>query len=177
MNNTVITRSRRSRRPGFTLRELTIAMAAGSTIMMTTVGMVHHAFDWSTTARHRRMDDQTFFNLSRQLRGDIHLADQAVCDSDSLELTTADEHLVVYQINGQSISRVETAADDTPVRRENYHWKLPRQLTLQHVESQQQIKLDAKSITPFAESEVPIWRSMKVSIGLRLRHQTGDIES
>ena len=68
-----LSNSRRSR-AGFTLRELSISLAFGGVVMMTAVGMVHEAFDWSTTVSHRRSDDQTFFRLSRQLRDDLVVA-------------------------------------------------------------------------------------------------------
>lgn len=172
----------RSNRSGFTLRELTIALAIGGTVMMTAVSMLHQAFDWSTIARHRRMDDQTFFSLSRQLRTDVHVAREATVGNqsettgNSLKLTTDVGNVVVYTIGEGFITRRETH-DDEDIRHERYRWKRPRTVSLDRSESDDQIQLNIKSVTPFAGSEVPLWRSFRVSIGLRLRHQDGDIES
>lgn len=159
-----------------------VAMTVGGTVMMTAISMVHHSFDWSNIARHRRMDDQTFFNLSRQLRSDIHLSSDASVSikddstGNALNLTTDTGDSVTYTIEGQTVTRLETHEQAT-VRRERYRWKRPRRLTFTRVDADNQIQLDAKSITPFPESEVPLWRSIRVSIGLRLRHQNGDIAS
>ncbi|QDV47000.1 hypothetical protein Enr13x_69090 [Stieleria neptunia] len=170
----------RAARRGFTLRELTVAIAIGSSVMMVAVGLVHHAFDWSTLARHRRLDDQTFFHLSRQLRDDLHLANQADLDSgdtsgQSLRLAVNGNE-VIYTITGVTVTRTERG-EDAVVRNEVYRFKRPRTLKLTRLEADNQLQLDVKSITPFAESEVPLWRSLRMSIGLRLRHQNGDIAS
>ncbi|QDV88098.1 PulJ/GspJ family protein [Planctomycetes bacterium TBK1r] len=174
-----LTRSRTARR-GFTLRELSIAIAIGSSVMMVAVGLVHQAFDWSTLARHRRLDDQTFFQLSRQLRNDLHIANQAELDSgdtagQSLRLSV-NENEVVYTLTDVTVTRTERSGDDV-VRNEVYRFKRPRTLVLTRSETDNQIQLDVKTITPFAESETPLWRSLRMSIGLRLRHQNGDIAS
>ncbi|MCA9139630.1 MAG: prepilin-type N-terminal cleavage/methylation domain-containing protein [Planctomycetales bacterium] len=175
----------RSNRRGFTLRELTIAIAIGGSVMGVAVGLVHHAFDWSKTARHRRMDDQTFFNLSRQLRSDVHLARTATITSretsneaidHALDLVIGNGNDVVYTVAENSVIRIETR-NDVPIRRESYQFKHPRSISLDQAESANQIQLNIKSVTPFQESEVPLWRSLRISIGLRLRHQNGDIES
>jgi prepilin-type N-terminal cleavage/methylation domain-containing protein len=179
-----------SQRRGFTLRELTVAIAIGSTVMMTAVGLLNHSFRWSTLAQHRRTDDQTFFLLSRQLRADLHMARQAAVSnalqSDSentaettgglLTLTTDAGNVVTYTINERSVTRVETRQDQT-VGQDRYRWKRQRTLRFDRLETEDQIQLNAKSVTPHAESEVPLWRSLRISVGLRLRHQSGDIAS
>ena len=191
-------RNIRSQRSGFTLRELSIAIAVGSTVMMTAVGMLNHSFRWSTLAQHRRTDDQTFFNLSRQLRADLHIAREAAVRNPVrnavkteveselknaaeptgglLTLTTDSGNVVTYTINERSVTRLETRQDET-VGQDNYRWKRPRTLRFDRLETDDQIQLNAKSVTPHAESEVPLWRSLRVSVGLRLRHQQGDIAS
>ncbi|MCS7468852.1 prepilin-type N-terminal cleavage/methylation domain-containing protein [Stieleria sp. ICT_E10.1] len=174
-----LTRTRTARR-GFTLRELSIAIAIGSSVMMVAVGLVHHAFDWSTLARHRRSDDQTFFQLSRQLRDDLHVAHQADLDSgdtsgQSLRLSVNGNDLV-YTLTDMTVTRTERHGDAV-VRNEVYRFKRPRTLVLTRLEADNQIQLNVKTITPFAESETPLWRSLRISIGLRLRHQNGDIAS
>ena len=174
-------RRQKSSRRGFTLRELTLAVAIGSIVMMTAVGLVHHSFDWSTLARHRRMDDQSFFRLSTDLRGDLHLAktamlEQRESDGDTLQLDLAGGHAVTYQIDDQLITRTESLGEDT-IRRESYRFKQAKTFLFRLLESDNQIGLDVKNVTPFAESEVPQWRSFRASIGLRLRYQNGEIDS
>lgn len=172
-------------RGGFTLRELMIAITVGSTVMMTAVGLIHHAFDWSTQAKHRRQDDQTFFNLSRQLRQDLHQAGDARVHQPnsteaSLELSIVDHdtntYAVTYTIDDQQINRIETR-DDNTVRREDYRFKHRREITFTKLDSDNQVQLNIKAISPFASTEAPVWRTMRASIGLRVRHQNGDIES
>ncbi|QEG02488.1 hypothetical protein Mal15_66090 [Stieleria maiorica] len=174
-------RQRRRSRHGFTLRELSIAIALGGAVMTVAISLVHHAFDWSTLARHRRMDDQTFFHLSRQLRSDLHVTRQADLQTSdtsgqTLRLSVVGDSDVVYTIAGQTVTRSETH-QDAAIRNETYRFKRPRTLSLKRLESDNAIRLDVKSITPFDASEVPLWRSLRTSIGLRLRHQNGDIAS
>ncbi|WP_182869000.1 pilus assembly FimT family protein [Rhodopirellula sp. JC639] len=171
----------RQTRRGFTLRELSIAIALGGTVMTVAISLVHHAFDWSSVARHRRMDDQTFFHLSRQLRSDLHVAREADLQTSdtsgqTLQLSIVGGNDVVYAIADQSVTRTETK-QDAVVRNESYRFKRPRTVSLKRSESENEIQLDVKSATPFDASEVPLWRSLRTSIGLRLRHQNGDIES
>lgn len=172
--------SLRAGRRGFTLRELMLAITIGGAVMTTAVGLVHHAFDWSTMARHRRMDDQCFFSLSRQLRDDLHLTDKAdLVSSDTSGQTlklTIDGGDVVYRVSDSTVTRTQTR-DDVVVRNELYRFKRPRIVTLVQSESDQQIRLDVKSVTPSADADVPLWRSLRVTVGLRLRHQNGDITS
>ena len=187
-------RKPQSQRCGFTLRELSIAIAIGSTVMMTAIGLLSHSFRWSTLAQHRRTDDQTIFNLSRQLRHDLHVAREAVVsaaaagaeENDSitagetagsvLTLTTDEGNVVTYTIHEQFVTRLATHQDKT-VGRDRYRWKRPRTLRFDQFDSDDQIRLNAKSVTPHSESEVPLWRSLRISVGLRLRHQLGDIAS
>lgn len=170
-------------RSGFTLRELTIAMAVGSTVMMAAVGIVHSAFDWSQTARHRRHDDQVFFNLARTLRHDITMATQSTVADDRLELQTDQGLKIVYQINDRSIDRTATVAESSDkkpvIGRERYRWKRARWVNFNAIdgdEAGEQIRMDIKTVTPFGPNDTPLWRSTRASMGLRLRHQTGDIQ-
>ena len=190
------------RRRGFTLRELSITMAFSSAIMMASVATLHRAFDWSTTASHRRSDDQTFFRLSRQLRDDVVLAsdvevqpasiaqpadsvpaDSVTAESEAigtaskrLTLQRADDVSVIYTVSDQIITRTEQSADEVK-RREFFRWKQPRSASLRFVEDEQQVRLEIRSVFPHSDEAVPLWRSIGATLGLRLRYQQGDIES
>lgn len=171
----------RSRRPGFTLRELSISMALGSVVMMTAVGMVHKSFDWSRTVAYRRSDDQTFFRLSRQLRDDIVVAGEVRLsgpdseNGEQLTLVRPDNTAVVYSIVDQSITRTESVDDDT-TRHESFRWKHPRKMTLTHRGTDNRVRLEIRSDLPQIQEQIPLWRVVGATAGLRLRYQAGDIE-
>lgn len=159
---------------GFTLREVMLAMVLGSTVFITATGLVQHAFDWSATARDRRQDDQTFFRLREDLTADLHLATDVQVGEDHLKITVNGSE-VIYQIESRSIKRSETDRDGA-IKREAYRWKINRQAAIRELASDGQIELDLSTVTPDVE-RTPTWRVARVSVGLRLRHERGDIES
>ena len=116
---------RRKHRRGFTLRELSVAMTLGSTVMVIAASMLTSAFDWASTAKARRQDDQTYFRLQGDLRSDIHLATDAATAESSLQLSHVNDTTIVYQIADRSISRQESRGGEV-IRREQYRWKADR---------------------------------------------------
>jgi type II secretory pathway component PulJ len=162
-------------RSGFTLRELSIAMTIGTTVLGSSIGMLHHAFDWTRIAQHRRQDDQTYFAFARQLRTDLHAARDVSVSEDALEVTLAAENDVRYRIADNTIERVETRGDDQS-RSETYRWKRPRAFRFQSIDGDGQIECVGKSITPHPQDQVPVWRQLRVTVGLRNRYQQGDVQ-
>ena len=168
-----------SRRSGYTLREVTVAMAIGSTVMMTAVSLLHEAFDWSTAARKRRMDDQTFYRLSSDLRGDLHSASEASlgsgADDKALDCDLVSKS-VRYQFDDQSVTRTEIAGGAI-VAREVYRWQNPKRTSSLQWTEQGQLQFGLRAVTPHAPEQVPLWRRIRISPGLRLKHQRGEIKS
>ena len=177
-------------RRGFTLRELSIAMSVGSIVMMTAVGILHHAFDWSTTAMKRREDDQTCFRFAQQLRADLTDAIDATIpdagDSDgqedeqspsgkTLQIQKQGNVVVSYQVNDQNVTRV-ASRDQQTLSQERYRWRIARTLVFKTVPSNQ-IGVDIKTDSIHSESEIPLWRRLRITIGLRLQHVRGELES
>ena len=154
-------------------------MAIGSTVMMTAVSLWHEAFDWSTAARKRRIDDQTFFRLSSDLRRDLHLASDASLGSDvgdnvlDCELVSKS---IRYQFEDQSVTRTELV-DDAIVAREVYRWQNPKRTSSLQWTEQGQLQYGLRAVTPHAPDQVPLWRRIRISPGLRLGHQRGEIKS
>lgn len=167
----------RSRRSGFTLRELTMAMAFGSMVMMSAVGLVHQAFDWSTAARHYRYDDQTFFRLSRQLRQDAVSATASVADDGTaVTFQHAGDVSVEYLIDGDAVHRRESRSDRV-LRREAYTFQIDRRMTFHSIDADKQLRFDVKTVTPYPDDQTPLWRSVRLVPGLRLQHELGEVES
>jgi prepilin-type N-terminal cleavage/methylation domain-containing protein len=69
------------RRGGFTLTELLVVMAAGSTLAMVAIGMVHRSFHFSSSSRKEAAQLQTFSRLAQQFRADARMATSASADS------------------------------------------------------------------------------------------------
>ena len=167
------------RRSGYTLREVTVAMAIGSTVMMTAVSLLHEAFDWSTAARKRRIADQTFFRLSSDLRRDLHLASDASLgsgdDANVLDCECFSMN-VRYQFEDQSVTRTELK-DDAIVAREVYRWQNPKRMSSLKWTEQGLLQYGLRAVTPHAPDQVPLWRRIRISPGLRFKHQRGEIKS
>jgi prepilin-type N-terminal cleavage/methylation domain-containing protein len=168
-------------RPGFTLREVSLAMAIGSSVMMAAVGTLHHAFDWASTARARRADDQTFFRLTRWLRRDVHRATdvslqrQAENGRATLAVETLAGTSIRYDLDGQAVTRLQPNREGEPGR-EVFRFKQPRQISLSRTAADEQIQLSVKAAPPAGVVEAPLWRQLRVTPGLRLRHQRGEIQ-
>ncbi|MEO1524359.1 MAG: hypothetical protein AAFX06_02935 [Planctomycetota bacterium] len=165
---------RKRYRTGYTLREVSIALALGSTVFIAATGLVHSAFNWSSMGRNHRQDDQTFFRLRNDFCSDTHLATDVEVTENEVKLTTSDGSEIVYRIEANRVKRSQTQ-DETIVRREAYRWKSGRVVALKLLDSENQIELAVSSITPHA-GKTPLWRVAKASIGLRLLHERGEIE-
>ena len=171
----------RCKRRGFTLRELSIAMSVGSIVMMTAVGMLHHAFDWSTTAMKRRQDDQTCFRLAQQLRTDLVDAEAAtVSDKDdqggqTLQIQMHDSVVVSYRISDQNVTRVSSRNQQT-LSQERFRWRIDRSVVFTSG-SGDQIGVEIRTNSFEPPSEIPLWRRMRVTIGLRRKHIRGELAS
>lgn len=70
-----------NRRVGFTLTELLVVMAAGSTLSMVAIGMVHRSFHFSSASRKEAAQSQTFGRLAQQFRADARMATSAMADT------------------------------------------------------------------------------------------------
>jgi len=174
-----------SRAKGFTLRELSIAMAIGSVVMMTAVNLIHDVFDWTTLARHRRMDDQTFFRFSSDFRKDVHLADRIRANGEEpsagddstpagVTIVLGDETVVDYSMVENAVVR-EESDEGTVVRRERYRFKIPREVSIHPLDDDKQWQLDIRTVLA-ANRAAPPWRLIRVSAGLRLRHERAEVE-
>jgi len=71
-------------RRGFTLTELLVVMAAGSSVMLTGVAMLHQSLRLTSATRQRAAEHQTLFRLADQFRRDVHFvryrAEPAGCE-------------------------------------------------------------------------------------------------
>lgn len=109
-----------TRRHGFTLSELVVAMSAGSALMIVAVGLLHQSLSLSSVARQRNDYLRTSRQLARQFRTDVHLATEAtVSQQGSLELKNSDQSVVSFQADSNRVIRVQSQKDG-PARRWEY---------------------------------------------------------
>ncbi|MEL6110130.1 MAG: hypothetical protein AAFU85_29300 [Planctomycetota bacterium] len=166
--------SQAPKRSGYTLRELTLAMTLGSTVFFAATGLVTQAFQWSDIGRARRQDDQSFFRLQKDLAFDIHGASDVNIADDRLTLSTKDGAEITYQIQPRTIKRSELRAGEV-THREAYRWKRAYKVELRRLSPGDQVELAVSKVLPDSES-TPIWRVVRASVGLRLKHESGEIE-
>lgn len=160
-------------RGGFSLTELSATMAAGSTLMMLAVGMLHQSFLWSSIARQRENDDRRFDRLQRQFRIDVHAARQATLQQQVLSLTTIDQGVITYSVaeSGDVQRREQTAAGEL---KESFPWTDSLQVSLLQQDQPKRMVLSARRIPKVAE-QPPIWRHVEAVVGFSNRHKFGEL--
>lgn len=163
---------RRKPRRGFTLTELCTAMLAGSTLMMLSVGMVHHAMNWSSISRQRISDDKSFDRLQRQFRRDAHLAQHVTVDDQSgVSLSMSDQHVVTYKVADGAVERKENDGSDD--LRESYPLSDPLVVSWEQRDDPNQIVLSVKRRSPLKDdTAMPHWRHVEAVVGRMLQLQS-----
>ena len=148
------------RRHGFSLTELSVTMMAGSTLMLLAVSMVHEAFQWTHASKDRVQANQSFDNLQRQLRRDVHLADNAVVEDNTLRLSVPGEEEIAYTIDSRHVKRTQM-----PDRREAYYVGESIQLSLSQRSDPQRVVLSGHRKTPLKNIDPPAWRHIEAVVG------------
>lgn len=102
----------KNRRVGFTLTELLVVMAAGSTLAMVAIGMVHRSFHVSSALRKEAAQSQTFGRLAQQFRTDARMATSASADSPGqIRMLIPGQGEVRYVAGESDCQRLTFAAD------------------------------------------------------------------
>ncbi|MFM2003081.1 MAG: hypothetical protein RI963_2507 [Planctomycetota bacterium] len=100
------------RRGGFTLTELLVVMAAGGTLAMVAIGMVHRSFHFSSSSRKEAAQLQTFSRLAQQFRADARMATSASADSPGqIRMLIPGQGEVRYVAGESDCQRLTFAAD------------------------------------------------------------------
>ena len=163
-------------RCAFTLKELVISMSVGSLLMVSAIGVMTQSFRSVKNARHRMDDDRTFFQLSRDWRGDAHLATSVSHDGESINFMMDNERIVRFEVDPDSISRT-ILQSGTPVARQTFRWKLQKTCHIETDPSAATARLLVRRSIPEApDLSAPIWRTCNSVIGLRIRHQSADLD-
>lgn len=174
-------------RAAFTLRELMFALTVGSSVMMTSMAMIHRSMNEASAARRQRNDDRQFFAFSRQIRDDIHLASKATlvqenADNYQLTLQFQDETTAVYHCTNDLILR-DSLQGQRQISQQQFRWQQPKQLTVELSDEPQMVTLTLFRVPttiqgqaiPHSEA-LPIWRQLQLTSGLRLKHVAGEIQ-
>lgn len=97
-------------RRGFTLTELLVVMAAGSSVMLTGVAMLHQSLRLTSATRQRAAEHQTLFRLADQFRRDVHFAEELVVESpESVRIAIHGGDIVRYRAEPAGCERVVLA--------------------------------------------------------------------
>ena len=163
-------------RHGFTLSELSVAMVAGSSIMLLSISMVHHSFKWTKMIRHRVSADQSFDRLQKQFRSDAHVASQGQLDNSGKLILTHANQTVAYAVDGGAVHRVVTQGEQAS--HETYRLGDDFRASLTLADEPKRIVLSTKRILPTAKAGSPIleefsvWRHVEAVLGRRLNLET-----
>ena len=166
--------SQSRRRRGFTLSELSVAMVAGSSLMLLSIGMVQSAFHWTKLSRQRIADDRSFDQLQRQFRNDVHGARDASIDDTSLTLSMADQKRVAYTVVDDAVRRVEMRAEK-PVRTETYRLSDSLKAAFRRIDQPQRIVLSVRHQPQLDDQPSILWRHVESVIGRNHLVQRGVI--
>lgn len=100
-----------NQRRGFTLTELLVVMAAGSSAMLTGVAMLHQSLRLASATRQRAAEHQTLFRLADQFRRDVHFAAELVVESpESVRISMHGGDVVRYRAEPGGCERVVLAS-------------------------------------------------------------------
>lgn len=177
----------RNQRTAFTLREVMFALSIGSSVMMTSMAMIHRSMNEASSARRQQNDDRQFFAFSRQIRDDIHLASKASLERNSgdqyqLTLQFQDATEAVYHCSDDLILR-NSMQGEQRISQQQYRWQQPKQVTVELSTDPQMVSLTLFRVpttihgqaTPTSKTP-PVWRQLQITAGLRLKHVAGDIQ-
>jgi type II secretory pathway pseudopilin PulG len=130
------------RRRGSSLLETMIAVSVSATVLLVAIGWIHQSFKLAKIVKQKQQHHQQVMRLSDQFRQDARLCQQASRDADG-RLVLRNEELgdVVYEVQGDVVSRAHLSADAAKSHRENYplvsgsniYWddtELPQWITL-----------------------------------------------
>lgn len=94
------------RHRGSMLVELLMSMAAGSTLMLLAIGLVHQSLTISREGAHDIDRIRTVAQLASQFRHDAHRAAEATAESETeLHMKLSDESEVVYRVSDHRLTR------------------------------------------------------------------------
>lgn len=159
--------SRSASRRGFSLSELSVAMVAGSTLLMLSVTMVHQSFRWSSLSRDRVANDQIFQGLQQQFREDAHRAltlevnVDADAETSEVMFAAADGTVVKYTAKGAVVRRVS----DSVSAQNDYRFSESLRLSFGIEKNPKRAVLTVHMLTPVAGQERKIWRHVAPLVG------------
>jgi hypothetical protein len=97
-----------NKRSAFTLIELSVTMATGSTLMMLAIGLVHQSMTLSSIGRERCDHQRTINRLASQFRRDVHRALQCTVQSPgSIQLILPDGDRISYEARANRLTRLQ----------------------------------------------------------------------
>lgn len=118
------------RHRGSMLVELLVCMAAGSTLMMLAIGLVHQSLTISREGAHDVDRIRTVARLASQFRHDAHRAAEASAKSEAeLRLKLSDASEVVYRVSDHRLTRRHQLASGQ-VQNESFDFDSSDSLTL-----------------------------------------------
>lgn len=163
----------RHQRAAFTLVELSITMAAGGTLMMLAIGLVHQTMSLSATDRqhcdHQRATDR----LAAQFRSDVNQAQSCTVESgQNIELILPGDDRIQYEADGNQLIRLQPLGDGT-VRRESFRLDEHASASFELLDEPARAAVTIRRQAPHSNLAPRIDRHVSAVVGRRIAHQQG----
>ncbi|TWU24935.1 hypothetical protein Pla52o_12320 [Novipirellula galeiformis] len=162
---------------GHTLVELVVSMAAGTTLMVLALGLVHESMTMSALSKERASHDRNSQRLVDQFRADVHRCETIECDSNGCRLTLANNHTVEYSIQDALVIRNESRKKQRDWR-EPYSMAKSYRVAMSVVDTADEALLEIRFSPAQTGYESRVDRRVTATIGRRkLMRQTSPAET
>ncbi len=159
------------KRLGFTLIETLLAVSFGSSIMLTSVALVHTSFRLHGEAQQRAEQALTLARFTEQFRRDCYMASDAwAASANSLSLTLEVGSQVTYTANQRQLTRALLNPDDgiEQVERVELNENRRGAFSLKNEGRCAELKLYSTVEAGLAIEHQQVWQ--EVQVALRLAH-------
>lgn len=162
-------------RSAFTLIELSITMAAGGTLMLLAIGLVHQTMSLSSMGRRQADHQRTTTRLATQFRHDVHRAKQSTVESPSgLQLILAGDNRVSYRAQGNRLTRLQPLEDGT-TRRDVFTLHEHSSVAFRALDEPSRVELTILRYAPLTDAQPRPDRGIQALLGRLIAHQQGEL--
>jgi hypothetical protein len=159
----------------YTLVELSVAMTAGSTVMILAIGLLHQSMTLGSIARARADSHRTLNRLAHEFRGHVHQAKRCIAEPEQdIRIVMPDDSQVVYQVDGNRIDRRQQL-NDGPIRRESFLLDEGTTATFEISQQPTRAILTVIRQPSRAIDVVRVDRKVAAVVGRRTAHENGEV--
>jgi len=166
---------RSNNRSAFTLIELTITMAAGSTLMMLTIGLVHKTMTLSSMGRQQCDHQRSMNRLASQFRRDVHRAIECTAETPQrMQLVLPGDKRISYEAHANQLTRLRPL-NDGATHRELFELHEHAMVTFELLERPQRAAVTIEYHVPDNIAVTRVDRRIVAVVGRLNAHQSGEV--